>query len=53
MFGNLEGWRWAIGAASATLVLGVMGLELIVAFVQAYVFAIITAVLIGMMMHEH
>ncbi len=53
MFGNLEGWRWAIGAASATLVLGVMGLELIVAFVQAYVFSIITAVLIGMMMHEH
>ena len=53
MFGNLEGWRWAIGAASATLVLGVMCLEIIVAFVQAYVFAIITAVLIGMMMHEH
>ena len=53
MFGNLAGFRWAIGAASATLVLGVMCLEIIVAFVQAYVFAIITAVLIGMMMHEH
>ena len=53
MFGNLAGWRWAIGAASATLVLGVMALEIIVAFVQAYVFAIITAVLIGMMQHEH
>jgi F-type H+-transporting ATPase subunit a len=53
MFGNLEGWRWAIGAASATLVLGVMALEIIVAFVQAYVFSIITAVLIGMMQHEH
>ncbi len=53
MFGNLAGWRWAVGAASATLVLGVMALEIIVAFVQAYVFAIITAVLIGMMQHEH
>jgi F-type H+-transporting ATPase subunit a len=53
MFGNLEGWRWAIGVGSATLVLGVMALEIIVAFVQAYVFAIITAVLIGMMQHEH
>jgi F-type H+-transporting ATPase subunit a len=53
MFGNLAGWRWAVGVASATLVLGVMALEIIVAFVQAYVFAIITAVLIGMMQHEH
>ncbi len=54
MFGDVAGWRWAIGAASATLVLGVMALELIVAFVQAYVFAIITAVLIGIIVqHEH
>jgi F-type H+-transporting ATPase subunit a len=53
MFGNIAGLNWAVGVASATLVLGVMCLEIIVAFVQAYVFAIITAVLIGMMMHEH
>jgi len=53
MFGHLEGWRWAIGVGSATIVLGVMALEIIVAFVQAYVFAIITAVLIGMMQHAH
>lgn len=43
----------AIGVASATLVTLIMVLEIIVAFVQAYVFAIITAVLIGMMQHEH
>jgi F-type H+-transporting ATPase subunit a len=53
LFGNLEVWRWAIGLSSATLVLGIMMLEIIVAFVQAYVFAIITAVLIGMMQHAH
>jgi F-type H+-transporting ATPase subunit a len=53
MFGHLEHWNLAIGIGSATLVLGVMALEIIVAFVQAYVFAIITAVLIGMMQHAH
>lgn len=53
MFGHLEYWNLLIGIGSATLVLGVMLLEIIVAFVQAYVFAIITAVLIGMMQHEH
>ena len=53
LFGNVEVWRWAIGAGSATLVLGVMMLELIVAFVQAYVFTLITAVLIGVIVHEH
>lgn len=53
MFANLEMWRWAIGISSATLVMLIMALEIIVAFVQAYVFAIITATLIGMMQHEH
>ncbi len=53
LFGHIETWRWAIGAGSALLVLGVMLLEIIVAFVQAYVFALITAVLIGVMQHEH
>jgi F-type H+-transporting ATPase subunit a len=53
LFGHIETWRWAIGAGSAVLVLGIMLLEIIVAFVQAYVFALITAVLIGVMQHEH
>ena len=53
LFGHIETWRWAIGAGSAVLVLGVMLLEIIVAFVQAYVFTLITAVLIGVMQHEH
>lgn len=53
LFGHVEFWNALIGAGSAVIVLGVMALEIIVAFVQAYVFAIITAVLIGMMQHAH
>ena len=53
LFGDLGIFSWGIGIASATMVLGIMLLELIVAFVQAYVFTLITAVLIGVMQHEH
>ncbi len=53
LFGNLGVFSWAIGVGSAALVLAIMLLELIVAFVQAYVFTLITAVLIGVMQHEH
>ncbi len=53
LFGHIEYGRWGIGVASALLVLAIMMLELIVAFVQAYVFTLITAVLIGIMQHEH
>jgi F-type H+-transporting ATPase subunit a len=53
LFGHIQMWRWAIGAGSSALVLGVMLLEIIVGFVQAYVFALITAVLIGVNQHAH
>jgi F-type H+-transporting ATPase subunit a len=53
LFGHVALWRWAIGVGSAALVLGVMSLEIIVALVQAYVFALITAVLIGVNQHAH
>lgn len=53
MFGHLEIWRWAIGITTAGLVLGIMMLELFVAFLQAYVFALLTSVFIGLMRHEH
>jgi F-type H+-transporting ATPase subunit a len=53
LFGNLQGWNWAIGIMTALLVVGVMLLELIVAFLQAYVFALLSAVFIGLMQHEH
>jgi F-type H+-transporting ATPase subunit a len=53
LFGHLQMWNYAIGVGSASIVLGVMMLEIIVAFVQAYVFTLITAVLIGVIQHEH
>jgi F-type H+-transporting ATPase subunit a len=53
LFGHLEGWNYAIGFTTAALVTGIMLLELFVAFLQAYVFALLSAVFIGLMQHEH
>jgi F-type H+-transporting ATPase subunit a len=53
LFGDLAVWNWGIGLATAALVLGIMLLEIIVALLQAYVFALLTAVFIGLMQHEH
>ena len=38
---------------TATVVTGIMFLELIVALLQAYVFALLSSVFIGLMQHEH
>ena len=53
LFGHAQGWNWGIGAVTAVLVVGVMCLELFVALLQAYVFALLSAVFIGLMQHEH
>ncbi len=53
LFGHLQGWNYAIGFTTAALVTGIMLLELFVAFLQAYVFALLSAVFIGLMQHEH
>jgi len=53
LFGSLPVWNYAIGMATAGLVVGIMMLELIVAFLQAYVFALLSSVFIGLMQHEH
>lgn len=53
MFGTIEYFRWGIGATTAVVVLCVMALELFVALLQAYVFALLSAVFIGLMQHEH
>jgi F-type H+-transporting ATPase subunit a len=53
MFGHLQVANWGIGLVTAALVTGIMLLELIVAFLQAYVFALLSAVFIGLMQHEH
>ncbi|HBU56334.1 MAG TPA: ATP synthase F0F1 subunit A, partial [Gemmatimonadetes bacterium] len=39
--------------ASIAMVSGIMILELFVAFLQAYIFALLTAVFIGQIQHAH
>lgn len=53
LFWHLPGVNYAIGITTAALVTGIMFLELFVAFLQAYVFALLSAMFIGMMQHEH
>ncbi len=53
MFGHLGVWSYGIGIVTAVVVTAIMFLELIVAALQAYVFALLSAVFIGMMQHEH
>ena len=53
LFGHLGMWSYGIGITTALLVTGIMMLELIVALLQAYVFALLSAVFIGLMQHEH
>jgi len=44
---------WAVAAGSIAFVVFMMLLELLVAFLQAYIFALLTSVFIGMMQHAH
>jgi len=44
---------WAVAAGSVAFVVFMMLLELLVAFLQAYIFALLTSVFIGMMQHVH
>ncbi len=53
MFSNLGIWSAGIGLVTGAVVVGIMFLEIIVALLQAYVFALLSAVFIGMMQHEH
>ena len=53
IFGKTQGLNWGVGVLTAALVTGIMVLELIVAFLQAYVFALLSAVFIGLMQEEH
>lgn len=45
--------RWGVAGGSVAFVLFMMFLELLVAFLQAYIFALLTSVFIGLMQHEH
>jgi F-type H+-transporting ATPase subunit a len=45
--------RWGVAGGAVFFVLFMMALELLVAFLQAYIFALLTSVFIGLMQHEH
>ena len=53
IFGHLSVARWAIAGASVAFMLFMYALELLVAVLQAYIFALLTSVFIGLMQHEH
>ncbi len=53
LFGSIPIWNWGISTLTIALVTGIMLLELVVALLQAYVFALLTSVFIGLMQHEH
>lgn len=53
LFGNLAYVRWAVAAGSYAFVTAILLLELLIAFIQAYIFAMLSAVFIGLMRHEH
>jgi F-type H+-transporting ATPase subunit a len=44
---------WFIAVGTVAFVLFMMCLELLVAFLQAYIFALLTSVFIGLMQLEH
>jgi len=45
--------RYGVAAGAVAFTLFMMLLELLVAFLQAYIFALLTSVFIGLMRHEH
>lgn len=53
VFANMAVAKWFVAGASFAMVSAIMLLELLVAFIQAYIFAMLSAVFIGLMQHEH
>ena len=52
LFGNYAYIRWLIAAGSYGLVSAILLLEVLIAFIQAYVFAMLTAAFIGLIRHH-
>jgi len=53
VFANVAFVKFVVAGASFALVSAIMLLELLVAFIQAYIFATLSSVFIGLMQHEH
>jgi F-type H+-transporting ATPase subunit a len=53
MFAGMTLGRWPIAGLSVGMSVAVMCLEVFVAFLQAYIFAMLTAVFVGLIRHAH
>ena len=53
VFGNLTFGKFGVAAGSIAMSTAMMGLELFVGFLQAYIFALLTSVFIGLIRHAH
>jgi F-type H+-transporting ATPase subunit a len=53
LFGHLSVFRWMIAAGSWGLVSAILVLEVLIALIQAYVFAMLTAAFVGLIRHPH
>ena len=53
VFANMTLGRWGIAAGSVAMSSAIMVLEVFVAFLQAYIFAMLTAVFVGLIRHAH
>ena len=53
VFGQLAFGRWGIAVGSIGMSTAMMLLEIFVAFLQAYIFAMLTSVFIGLIRHAH
>ncbi len=53
LFGHLAFVRWLIAAGSYGLVSAILLLEVLIALIQAYVFAMLTAAFVGLIRHPH
>ncbi len=53
VFGHLTLGRWGVAVGSVGMSLAMMLLEIFVAFLQAYIFALLTSVFIGLIRHAH
>jgi len=53
VFGNMAGIKWGVAGGVVGMSLAMMLLEIFVAFLQAYIFAMLTSVFIGLIRHAH
>ena len=53
LFAGIGPAKWLVAGSSVLIVIAIMALEVFVAFLQAYIFAMLSAVFIGLIRHAH